>query len=145
MVHTHGKALNIWPITPSRTHACISPEFFSRFTRISACCWVKILWKSISILRFSQALYSFVNRVPRPIPINVLKASSSSAFERHNTASSSLEYNSLKVSQRMATGKHLQQVSDLGSTLTIVEEMFDRYLHRHGSRRHKSLRFSPAK
>ena len=99
-IRAHGKAFKISPITASLTFACMSSEFCSRVTLISACRWARVFWNrfAISVLRSSQASYSFGNRVLRPIVrIKVFKALSSRVSERHNTTSSSLEYNSLNA------------------------------------------------
>ena len=102
-VNAHGKAFKISSITASRTFDCKSPNSFLRISWISAWRCLMVFWKRllISILRVSQARYSCGNRVPRPIvPIKMFKALSSRSSERHNTMSSLLEHNFLKMEFR---------------------------------------------
>ena len=144
MANAYGKAFKISPITASRIVACMPPDTCSRVWWTSACRSVSILWKrfSISVRRFSQDSYSFGNRAPRFIVrINVFRDTSSRFSERHNTTSSSLQYNSLnaELTQRMTTIRHAQKETNLGSGLMVVRKPIYRRPRRSEMSSHEPL------
>ena len=129
-VDADGKAFKISVITASRTVDSKAPDSFS--TWVCACRCVMIVLKrfSISVRRFPQAVHSFGNQVPSPIVvIKVLKAFSSSASERHNTTSRSLECISSTRSSEVGNWK----------ILTKEDES-----ERRSDCREKKLRMSPS-
>lgn len=148
MANAYGKAFKISPITASRIVACISPEACSRVWWTSACRSVSVFWKRFSILvrRFSQDSYSFGNRVPRfMVRISVFRDTSSRFSERHNTTSSSLQYNTLnaELTRRMITIRDAQKETNLGSGLMVVRKPFYRRPRRSEMSSHEPLhRFS---